>query len=100
MRTRNISAGALVAVTGVLGGFSPGAAVAAEKSWLCEWVPSACGSESEPGGLPGHGAVGGDQGQTRGLATEAAPDAAASAPAAPMPAKEPPAEGEPAGDKK
>lgn len=71
---------------------TPAAALAADdQSWLCKYIPSACGSEENPGGLPGHGAAGGsstDSGEpaTRGISDSAEPPAAeAPAPAAPAP---------------
>lgn len=76
---------------------SAGALAAEDQSWLCKYLPSACGSEENPGGLPGHGAAGGgasDSGEaaTRGISSDSAepPPAEAPAPAAPAPTPVPP----------
>lgn len=67
------------------------AQAADDQSWLCRYLPAACGSESDPGGLPGH-TGGGSPGEpaaseTRGLGGEESPPAAAAP--APTPAPDP-----------
>lgn len=100
MRLRTRSASAIVVVAGVLVSFLAGAASAAEQSWLCSYFPSACGSESEPGGLPGHGDGSGGAEQSRGLAPADEPPALEAPAPAEAPAKLPPAEGELVDEKK
>lgn len=79
-----------------------GAALAADdQSWLCKYIPSACGNEEDPGGLPGHS--GGAAGSaapaseaTRGLSNDDAGAPADAAPVVTAPAPEPAPEAPPA----
>jgi hypothetical protein len=70
------------------------AQAAEERSWLCEYIPSACGSEDDPGGLPGHaggaaGSAASERGETRGLGGEQETPADAAAAPAPAPEEKP-----------
>jgi hypothetical protein len=89
-----IAVPALAAVLALAAGSN---ANAEGQSWICQYIPSACASEDDPGGMPGHakeGSASESMATSRGVAPADDAEPAPAAPtSAPKPA-EPPAEGE------